>query len=256
MVDLRQSASYARYIQSLGWIVENGIFIRKLWIFGAIAKIQRTNLPKNWQSTTKKYHVWMTKLEPIFNFQIPNNFHQDNWPMLATKTLRVDITPPIKTIFSQFKKDSRYILRKLSIIKNQLSINNYDLFYDIWKKSAKRKSLWIPRRNEYQNLIKSFDKKCFCVTIGGLAGALVLIHDNVAYYYYAGATKEGTKQNLPYLVVWKAMQEAKKRKCRLWDFEGIYDERWPNKGWLGFSHFKKSFGGSEISFPGSFTKWF
>jgi lipid II:glycine glycyltransferase (peptidoglycan interpeptide bridge formation enzyme) len=52
------------------------------------------------------------------------------------------------------------------------------------------------------------------------------------------------------------MQEAKKRKCKLWDFEGIYDERFPNKDWLGFSHFKKSFGGSEILFPGSVTKWF
>jgi peptidoglycan pentaglycine glycine transferase (the first glycine) len=61
--------------------------------------------------------------------------------------------------------------------------------------------------------------------------------------------------NLPYFIVWEAMKEAKKRGCKIWDFEGIYDARWPNKSWLGFSHFKKSFGGEEIEFPGSFEKW-
>ena len=130
------------------------------------------------------------------------------------------------------------------------------MFYKIWKKSAKRKSLWIPPVKDYLSLLKSFDKNCFCITIDDQAGAVILVHDSVAYYYYAGATGEGTKQNLPYLIVWKAMQEAKKRKCKIWDFEGIYDERWPNKGWKGFSHFKKSFGGYEVEFPGSFTKWF
>ena len=61
------------------------------------------------------------------------------------------------------------------------------------------------------------------------AGALILTHNKIAYYYYAGATAEGTRANLPYLVVWKCMQEAKKRGCKTWDWEGIYDERWPNK---------------------------
>ncbi len=252
MVDLRQSPAYARHIQRLGWIVENGIFIRKLGIFGAIAKIQRTSLPKNWRGITKKYHVWMTKIEPesgrveeLKKF----GFRQDNWPMLASKTLRIDLDN-IKP-----KKDCRYILRKYSVSSIRYSVNKFDNFYEIWKKSAKRKSLWIPPVKDYLSLVKSFDKNCFCITIDDQAGCLVLIYNSVAYYYYAGATNEGTKQNLPYLVVWKAMQEAKKRKCKIWDFEGIYDQRWPNKGWKGFSHFKKSFGGEEVEFPGSFTKW-
>lgn len=47
---------------------------------------------------------------------------------------------------------------------------------------------------------------------------------------------------------------AKKRGCKIFDFEGIYDERFPNKSWLGFTHFKKSFGGYEVSYPGTYTK--
>src|SRR3989344_1620139 len=233
MADLRQSPAFARYLGTLGWKVDKGIFIRPLWIFGAIAKIQRGKLPKDWKEILRKHRVWMFEI----NYS-------------PSKTLRVDLTPSLRIVFSQFKKDCRYILRKFSNSNFQFS-NNFQAFYEIWKKGAKRKNLWIPREKEYFNLIKCFKNKCFCITINNQAGALILIHDNTAYYYYAGATKEGVKQNLPYLVVWKCMQEAKKRKCKLWDFEGIYDERYPNKDWLGFSHFKKSFGGTEISFPGS-----
>lgn len=268
-IDLRQSPAYGKYIECLGWQVEKIVdarcqilvFIRKLGIFGSIAKIQRADcLP--WdkiQPLLRKHHVWMTKLEPlrsnIYSLQ-SINFRQDSWPMLATKTLRIDLTASLEKIFNQFKKDARYCIQKAQ--KNQLSkkVNDFEKFYEIWKLSARRKNLWIPPKKEYDSLIKCFAQECFCITINDLAGALVLIYDNVAYYYYSGATPEGKKLNLPYLIIWECLIEAKKRNCKTWDFEGIYDSRWPNKGWLGFSHFKKSFGGYEVEFPGSFTKWF
>ncbi|MEK7504050.1 MAG: peptidoglycan bridge formation glycyltransferase FemA/FemB family protein [Patescibacteria group bacterium] len=238
MADLRQSSAFAKYITSLGWIVEKNIFIRPLWIFGAIAKVRRGKLPKNWKAILKKHHVWLLKI--------------DNSP---TKTLRIDLTPSLKNILAQFKKDCRYNLRKVTSDKYQVTSNNFINFYEIWKKSARRKNLWIPSEKDYSSLIKCFGKNAFCITINNEAGALILIHDNIAYYYYAGATAEGTKQNLPYSVVWKCIQEAKKRKCKFWDFEGIYDDRHPNKDWLGFSHFKKSFGGTEVQFPMSHNIW-
>ena len=87
MADLRQSSAFAKYITSLGWIVEKNIFIRPLWIFGAIAKVRRGKLPKNWKAILKKHHVWLLKI--------------DNSP---TKTLRIDLTPSLKNILAQFKK--------------------------------------------------------------------------------------------------------------------------------------------------------
>ena len=105
-------------------------------------------------------------------------------------------------------------------------------------------------------MVDCFANNCFCITIDNLAGALVLIHDRVAYYYYAAALPEAKRKLLPYLVIWECIKEAKKKGCTTWDWEGIFDTRWPNKGWQGFTHFKKSFGGYEVSFPGSFIKWF
>lgn len=245
MADIRQSAAYAKFIRSIGWRVEKicgiNVFIRSL----GIAKIQRANVPTGFP---KIPGVWMTKLEPLER-SVPKRFRQDNWPLLASKTQRVNLDN-IKPL-----KDCRYILRKFSNANFQFS-NNFQVFYEILEKSAARKRLWIPKFKDYMSLVISFGRKCFCLSVNNQAGALILMYNRVAYYYYAGATVEGVKQNLPYLVVWELMKEAKKRGCKTWDWEGIYDDRWPNKGWKGFTHFKKSFGGYEVEFPGSFTRWF
>lgn len=246
MVDIRQSAAYAEYIEKIGWRVEKigkiNIFIRPFW---RIAKIQRVNIPTNFPKITG---VWMTKIEPLNT--PPKTFKQDSWPLLASKTLRVDLSK------TNFKKDCRYALKRLENKNWKIEKNNFDKFYEIWKKAAGIKKLWIPNKKDYEALINAFKDKCFCITINDLSGAVMLMHDKMAYYYYSACLSEGKKLNLPYLVVWECMQEAKKWGCKLWDFEGIYDERWPNKGWKGFTHFKKSFGGEEVEFPGSFTRWF
>lgn len=195
----------------------------------------------------------MCKVEPLSKRRL--EFKLSNWPLLGTKTLRVDLRPSEEEIVKSFKKDCRYTLKKLLISNYLISNDQFDKFYEIWKRSARRKKLWIPPVKDYWALVKAFGKKCFCLTIGDQAGAVILTHKKTAFYYYAGATAEGTRLDYPYLVVWEAMKEAKKRRCKVWDFEGIFDKRWPNKGWVGFSHFKKSFGGKEIEFPGSFEKW-
>jgi lipid II:glycine glycyltransferase (peptidoglycan interpeptide bridge formation enzyme) len=55
-------------------------------------------------------------------------------------------------------------------------------------------------------------------------------------------------------MVWYGILWGKKRGAKMFDFEGIYDSRFPNKSWLGFTHFKKSFGGKEVEYPGCFVK--
>ncbi len=261
-VDLRQSPLYGKYMESIGWKTVGfhpQIFIRKLGPFGSIAKIQRfKDFPwEKIQPILKQHKAWMVKIEPNYQFSTVNSqFRQDSWPMLSTKTLQVDLTPNLNIIQSRFKKDCRYTLRKIDNGQLKIEINNFEKFYEIWKQAAGIKKLWIPSKKDLDSMVRIFGNNCFCITINDLAGSFVLINDATAYYYYSGALPAGKMLGLPYQVIWECMKEAKKRGCILWDFEGIFDPRWPNKGWIGFSHFKKSFGGNEIEFPGSFTKWF
>lgn len=84
-----------------------------------------------------------------------------------------------------------------------------------------------------------------------VAGILMLFWKNTAYYWMAASTKQGDKNYAPSLLVWQALKLAKKKGCNIFDFEGIYDERFPsvNKNWLGFTKFKNGFGGKEIYYP-------
>ena len=60
-------------MQSLGWIVEDGMFIKKLW-FTSIVKVQhgKLNLEK-----LKKYHPFLIKYEPL---QEIKGFKKNTWP--------------------------------------------------------------------------------------------------------------------------------------------------------------------------------
>ena len=62
-MDLRQSPNYAKYMRSLGWIVENGFFIKKLW-FTSIIKAQ--HFEKIDLDKIKKYQMDWGVWRPVF----------------------------------------------------------------------------------------------------------------------------------------------------------------------------------------------
>ena len=87
-----------------------------------------------------------------------------------------------------------------------------------------------------------------------LAGILLLYHEKTAYYWYASALKEGKKMFAPTLLVWEAVKRVKKRGCKILDFEGVYDERFPkaSQSWRGFTKFKEGFSDINIIFMENF----
>lgn len=270
--DIRQAGAYRKFMERIGWHVEEvdwkggscQIFIRHLWP-ASIAKIQRVNLPIPWErvhAVLKKHKVMMCKIEP--NHQSTQDqisklralgFKQDNWPMLGTKTMFVDLRPAEATLFEGLGSDTRYKLRKLQKNTHHIELNNHDEFYSIFKKAFAIKGVWMPPRDQYDHLVNSFGGQCFCMTIDHTSGCLVLLNGSLASYFYGATLPEGKEHNTPYLLIWEAMLEAKKRNATVWEFEGIYDPRWPNKGWRGFSYFKERFRGEIVDFPGSFQRW-
>ena len=87
-----------------------------------------------------------------------------------------------------------------------------------------------------------------------IAGILLLWYGKTAYYWMAAASREGKKSFAPTLLVWKALKFAKKQGCTIFDFEGVFDERYPKQSsdWKGFSIFKSGFGGKPIFYPQPF----
>ena len=268
MIDLRQSPQFGKYTKAIGWKVEKigdfQVFIRPLPLIGSLIKTQRPNSISfgKIDELAKKYKALFVKLEPVppLNKKIREQLHhhgyrQDSWPLLPTRTVWIDLTKTENQLWEEMAKDTRYCIRRAEKrgikIFRRADIEN---FYNNFRKFGKGD---VPRKTKFQALVKAFGKKALLLSCNSFAGSLVLIDGKRAYYYYAFTSSLGRKLFAQHLLIWEAIKLAKKLNCQLFDLEGIEDPRYKvTRRWRGFSHFKKSFGGKEVEFPGSFTKYY
>lgn len=265
MSDIRQSKQYADYLSKIGWIVERindtSYFIKKFPIFGSVLKIQR---PKTIdfeviERSRKKYRAFQIIIEPKNKTQtqgiLNNGYKQSKSSYLPTKTLHLDLDISKQKLFISLKKDAKYALRKNKDVGFKIyDLSNIKEFRRIWKKAVGWKR-YVPPLKNLQALKKAFgENSLFIIDCDKTAGAIFLAAGKTGYYWQAFTGKKGRKSRVQYGIVWNGILWAKKKGAKILDFEGIYDERFPNKSWLGFSHFKKSFGGYEVTYPGAFVK--
>ena len=266
MTDIRQSTQYAKYMSSLSWeakkINSNFYYIKNLLFFKTV-KLQR---PK---SLKKEDILKFSKMyKGLVNFIIePGNKIQEKnlkklnfsltSPFLPSKTRILDLSLSEKNLLSNFSKNARYALRKVD--NSNMKIyreDNLESFYKSWKSSVQF-GRYILSVSELSKLKQAFgDNAIFLMSENKDSGAIFLVANDIGYYWQAFTSNQARKTNIQYSIVWEGVKWAKSKKCKLFDFEGIYDTRFPIKSWLGFSFFKKNFGGKEVEFPGAYQKWF
>lgn len=261
MSDIRQHKKYADYLTSLNWIVEKrgGVqyFFKKILFFSAM-KVQR---PKkidliHIQKLAKKNKAFQIVIEPQ-TFKEADLLIKKGWklefPFIPSKTIFVDLKGSEKKIFEKFTKDTRYSIRKSENI-NIHEENNLKKFRKLWKKSVNIKR-HILSGKELAALKENFGKdSLFLLAEGGISGAIFLVAGDMGYYWYGFVGKEGRRKLSQYKVLWEGIKWAKARGAKAFDMEGIYDERFPIPAWLGFTKFKKGFGGRVKTFPGAYQK--
>jgi lipid II:glycine glycyltransferase (peptidoglycan interpeptide bridge formation enzyme) len=273
--DIRQSPLWAKYLEKLGWLVEkidgNFVYIKKIPFLGSFIKIQRVkNFDlKKIDIIRKKYRAFSIKIEPdisapknFINSLQKLNFKKDNFPLSLPKTIWIDLEKNEEGLWKNLKKDCRYCIKKAQGEKIKIKKSeDIDTFSKLWSKERER-GLGPSQKEDLKKIFKVFGKnaRIFFAEKGGeiLGGALTLNWEKTHYYTHAFSTKKGRRSFVQYLVVWEIIKKARKSGCKIFDFEGIYDPRFHSttKSWQGFSHFKKSFGGKEIEYPGTFSKTF
>lgn len=278
MTDVRQSDQFSRFMHDIGWIVDRidntYIYLRKFPLKGYFAKMPRVKPPipfRYLESLLKKYRIFKLKLSPFiissnrqYNvFQkelLQHGFHIEQYPFNPTTTIRIDLTGSEQDIFQHFTEAKRRAVRRA--MKNNISVresSDIDAFISIRKKQyfplgflvvSEMKKLWQNFYPKNASLLLAFS-----ATNRPVAGIFLLFYDGTAYYWYASAEKTGKKLFAPTLLVWEALKLARKKGCRVFDFEGIYDIRFPKAGqsWKGFTKFKQGFGGKEIVYLENYT---
>lgn len=286
--DIRQTSQYAEYMQSIGWKTENfsngQAFIRQIPLVGSIIKIQHNAIPIPFaeiDALAKKNRCSFLKMEPYFPEDKAllqqlklHQFKPDNFPLLPSKTIKINLIPNETTLLRNLEKDTRNLLNRT--FKNNLSVKTSkdspqvtrEQFVTLWQQNAKEKHFNGASDTEIGNLYEYFkqgqSELIFIFKPDSnepLAGALIMNNPAVktSHYMHAFSTLEGRKQNASYRLLWESILYAKtKFNSKIFDLEGIYDERYPQstKHWQGFTLFKKGFGGETYTYIGSFTKYY
>src|SRR3990172_7741334 len=116
MGDLRQSVSYKKHLENIGWKVDIAagihVFIKRFPLLGSVVKIQR---PKDldfeaFEFVTKTHKTFQTIIEPRRatlrgkpNLLLERGFKLSKSPYLPSKTLQLDLTKPLDDLFNQLR---------------------------------------------------------------------------------------------------------------------------------------------------------
>lgn len=259
-------------MELLGWQVlqlnEDYVYVRKVPLIGSVAKVQRPQIMPTIaqvKSFSKEHGVAAFYLEPSLNtvYDMPHaNFALANNSFVPAKTIHIDLTSSEQTLLENMKHKTRYnikVAQRHVVIHKSTQIEEFMRMYN---ESARGRGMWLPQNSEIGSLWKAFGNKAHLLlahdttlllgrgVVKPLGGVLLLESPGAMYYMYAGSTKEGKKLFAPTLLAWEAIRLAKKRKKKIFDFEGVYDERYPStKTWKGFTKFKEGFGGEVVEYP-------
>jgi len=290
--DLRQSDGWAKYLQSLGWEVEEvedaKIYIRKIPLLGSVIKIQRpTVVPpiKEIDRIARKHRALLVKLEPLAmtrskiaspasrdNDSSLTGFVPDKTPNLPTKTILNDLTKSESDLWSALSRDARQSIKKaegsnLKLVTSNWGKPNFEenliKFHQLLSITSHRQGFWISNIDQLRAKCEAFGKDAVLFLVSqktdslSLAGALFLVSGETVFYHHAASSPLGQKLFAPYLLLWEALKSFKKRGILQLDHEGIVDPRFrQTKRWEKFTVFKRKWGGKEIEYPSPLVKYY
>lgn len=84
-----------------------------------------------------------------------------------------------------------------------------------------------------------------------IAAALIYDHDGVRYYAHAATDEERRKLMAGTIILIQMIVDAKEKGARVFDFWGITTSEDPKHPWYGFTQYKKSFGGEQVDYAGT-----
>lgn len=129
-------------------------------------------------------------------------------------------------------------------------LNDFDDFWRLMSTTSQRDKFRLHSPSHYRRLLTDNDFiKLLLVEYQGevLAVGLFSFFAGLATYMHGASSNSDRNLMAPYLLQWQAIILARAQSCRLYDFYGIDERRWP-----GVTRFKAGFGGYVLTFPGTY----
>jgi len=279
--DFRQTPQFARFIESKGFktkTLKNGSIFHEFSL-GPISIIKSFRPLLDEQALAEVQEIanqknnLICKIAPNLEFDqslsLKKNYKIVNSVMSPTKTLIQDLTQNIEDIYLNFSENTKYKINRsirdgdtIEFIQNPTN-KDIDKFYNNLDDRQKFKKFETFSRKEIKFLSNSFWNDSFIVSAYSKDNKLIVsnlyfkINDKVIYFA-GGLNTENSKSKAGFQLILEAFKFFKKQEVKVYDFEGLVDERDPFNSvhWgEGFSEFKLKFSKNEIYYPKTIIKY-
>lgn len=296
-VNIRQTPGYATFMSYFKWQTISpypnvNYFIRHIPWLGSIIKIEKINVNninlKKIEEIARRENALFVKIEPFADISEQEKldklffmygYVRDFWPLSATATYVINLNQLYEKIIANFKSKFRYNLRlaknkhglKVQWVNGIDLVNNPTLlqtFTELFNQRARQIKSETHSFEELLHTCKSHGENLQMLYIchperseGSphfMAASLFLSTKEICHYWHNGSIEEGRSLFAPTLIMAEGIKLAQKHGCKIFDFEGIYDERFKDqtKRWKGFTKFKEGFGPEKIIFVRPYIKYY
>lgn len=146
--------------------------------------------------------------------------------------------------------------REMKEISIRTSKNPADMkiFFKFYEDVAKKDNFQTNERKYLENQLK-FDFATLYIAEfqkNPIAATIMYTGKDACYYAYAGADYEFRKKEGGAILLTQMLMDARAAGKKYFDFWGITTSDDPKDPWYGFTKFKKSFGGRQIDYAGTY----
>jgi lipid II:glycine glycyltransferase (peptidoglycan interpeptide bridge formation enzyme) len=170
------------------------------------------------------------------------------------KTLVLDLDKAEEQLLAEMHPKTRYNIRLaekkgVRIVEGARGqAEQFPIFYDLLLDTFRRKEKSLHPREYYQQLYHDHLAKLYFAEYQGkfLCANMIIFYGDTVTYLHGGSSNEDRNIMAPHFLQWVTIKKAKALGYHYYDFWGIDENKWP-----GVTRFKKSYGGLEINYSGT-----
>ncbi|MCF7905738.1 peptidoglycan bridge formation glycyltransferase FemA/FemB family protein [Candidatus Gracilibacteria bacterium] len=170
------------------------------------------------------------------------------------RTWVLDLTQSEEDMLKNMRKSMRYEVRRIEKCGIKVQMGNtkkdLDIFWKLHTETVARQGFVPFALSTTEKELEAFGQniQIFSASLEQeMCSSSIVIFDKHSGYYHQGASIY-RKEPVAHATLWSAIQEAKKRGCREFNFWGVSPEENLKHPWTGLSRFKRGFGGEERVF--------
>jgi lipid II:glycine glycyltransferase (peptidoglycan interpeptide bridge formation enzyme) len=206
--------------------------------------------------SVKDHSIVFARIEPAEKIDLPKAVKETQ----PTNNWLIDLEQTEDQILIGMKPKTRYninLSQRKGVTVRQGRKEDLIEVYKLLLETAGRNKFRLHPQNYYWQIWENLAPDSLKILIAEkdgkfLACMLLTLFGSTATYLHGGSSSQMKEAMAPYVLHWEAIKLSKKLGYKYYDFGGIAPEGQADHIWSGISRFKRSFGGFELVYPGSF----